>query len=282
MIDESLIQGSEQWKLLRKSKVTASDIPVIMGISPYKKAKQLFLEKTDQAEEPEATEAMKYGNRMEPEARNYFCEQFHRDVYPCVKIKDWMLASIDGYCLKDKSIIVEIKCPYSLKIPESIPEHHYAQMQAQMYVSGVDLGIYFVYVPNQPYLAETVHYNAVYVEDFLERARVFYDCMMSKDFSTFEALDYDVKTDQEFSTMMEAYKHYSYEISILEDQKEKIRKEILSKCTRNTKSFGFKIEQRTRKGAIQYGDIPELKSIDLEQYRAKETVFWTITEDKGK
>lgn len=40
---------------------------------------------------------------------------------------------------------------------------------------------------------------------------------------------------------------------------------------------GYKYAPSTRKGSVAYKNIPELKSIDLDQYRGKEVTVWKLT-----
>lgn len=46
-------QGSASWLQWRNAGVTASDMPIIMGLSPYKTVFQLWLEKTGRANPPD-------------------------------------------------------------------------------------------------------------------------------------------------------------------------------------------------------------------------------------
>lgn len=42
---------------------------------------------------------------------------------------------------------------------------------------------------------------------------------------------------------------------------------------------GYKLTQSTRKGAIQYKEVPMLKGVDLEPYRGKEIEVWKFSID---
>jgi len=289
MFDNALVQGTPEWLELRKTKVTASDIPIIMGVSPYKNVKQLYNEKLGGENASLPTIAMQYGTAMEPEARYILSTIIEEDFYPAVKFPaehSWLMASLDGYHPNgDDSSIIEIKCPYSRKIPEAIPGHHFAQMQAQMFCAGVKKGIYFVYVPRtetepMSYLLQHVDFDPDYWATCLERAEVFHRCLVKQDFSEFENLDWDVIIDGEVQQIVEEYKTACKKVALWEELKANYKAEILKRCSRNTKAFGMKIEKKTRLGSIDYSSISELEGIDLEPYRKPNISYWQISEDK--
>lgn len=40
---------------------------------------------------------------------------------------------------------------------------------------------------------------------------------------------------------------------------------------------GVRLRKSMRKGMVQYGEIPELKEVDLEKYRKPATISWTLS-----
>ena len=60
----------------------------------------------------------------------------------------------------------------------------------------------------------------------------------------------------------------------------KLEKDKLIEMTNNKNSYGSGIclTKTTRKGAIDYSSIPEIKEIDLEKYRKPSCEFWTVRE----
>lgn len=61
----SLAQGSPEWIEARRSLVTSTDVPVLLGLSPYKSEAQLAREK-DGGEQTEQTLVMRVGLALEP------------------------------------------------------------------------------------------------------------------------------------------------------------------------------------------------------------------------
>ena len=50
---ECLIQGTQAWKDFRKKMITASMMPIIMGISPWSTPYELWLQQMDLSEQEE-------------------------------------------------------------------------------------------------------------------------------------------------------------------------------------------------------------------------------------
>ena len=135
----SLAQGSQEWLDWRKTRITATDASVIMGVNPFKNVSTLWKEKLDIVAAPTANERMLRGQELEPVARQLFIEETGIDVEPLVVESDefyWMGASLDG--INDtRKIIIEIKCPSSdthlLAVDGSIRPYYMVQMQHQLY-----------------------------------------------------------------------------------------------------------------------------------------------------
>lgn len=119
-------QSSESWLEWRTNGVGASDIGVIMGVDPYKKAPRLWKEKCGLVNIPKSTGPMLHGHRNEPKARLEFDLLYGTHLEPlCVEDphQDWMRASLDGLD-RSEGILVEIKCPVKAeKIAALIDTH---------------------------------------------------------------------------------------------------------------------------------------------------------------
>jgi putative phage-type endonuclease len=144
-------QGSIEWKIMRSSKITGTDAPVILHQSPYKTPFQLWQEKIGIYETP-MNDAMKHGIEKEPIARSKLEDHLEESLIPAVvqSIENpWCIASLDGISL-DGEIIVEIKCPKSNRIfmeakDDKVPSYYVAQVQHQLYVSQAAVCLFCVY-----------------------------------------------------------------------------------------------------------------------------------------
>lgn len=144
----SIKQRSRQWLEWRRTKITAGDAPVIMGVSPYKKIDKLYDEKI-RCYETNTTQYMQRGIDLEPIALKAFEKATGLIMFPAVGVHeelDWMAASFDGMTI-DGEAIVEIKCPgrrdHNDAAMGGVPFKYYPQLQHQIHVAGLDRAYYF-------------------------------------------------------------------------------------------------------------------------------------------
>lgn len=138
----------EDWLKYRKRGIGGSDVAAILGISKWKSAVGLWLDKTNQSSEPEEeNEAMQWGNIMEPVIRNHFADVMGK---PVAEVKamlrhpeyPFMLADVDGVTVDDEGnpAILEIKTASEYKRGEwedDIPPYYQTQVQHYLCVTGV-------------------------------------------------------------------------------------------------------------------------------------------------
>ncbi len=104
---------SEEIKTIRRSGIGGSDVAAIAGLSSYKTALGVYLDKRGLSEERDMTEAQRWGHIMEPVILTEYerktsiklirePETLHSKQYP------WMLANLDGIS-EDGAIIVDAK-----------------------------------------------------------------------------------------------------------------------------------------------------------------------------
>lgn len=147
-----LVQGTTEWKMERMKRVTASQVPVILKLSPYQKAIQLMEEKFTgiEAEVNEYKQILfQKGHEAEAAAREWIKANMGINMVPAVlvsTINPDLLASLDGFDEKE-NVIFEAKYMGAKSLAEVgegiIKEHHLAQIQAQLLVSGAEKCIYF-------------------------------------------------------------------------------------------------------------------------------------------
>lgn len=132
-----LMQGSQEWKDVRKTKITATDAAICMGLNPYKDIFQLYEEKMDIIPEQPKTAAMLRGSLLEEPARLLFEKMTGITVFPYVVIKDWQMASLDGIDL-DETHMVEIKAGgkklHDMAKKKRVPPYYRCQMMHQLHL----------------------------------------------------------------------------------------------------------------------------------------------------
>jgi putative phage-type endonuclease len=132
------------WLEERRKGIGGSDVAAIMGISPWKTAYQIYLEKRKEVEDWSGNEATDWGTRLEPAIRQWYSDTTGRAVRVPDKIlyhKEYpfMLASLDGFT--DDNRIVEIKTArgndgWGEPGTNQIPDVYMLQVQHYMFVTG--------------------------------------------------------------------------------------------------------------------------------------------------
>src|ERR1035437_6214014 len=105
-------QQSPAWHDLRAKSIGSSDAAVILGVSPWRTIRELWLEKTGKGKPQKQNSSMARGNKLEPVARAHFEFRIEHDYPPVVMVSDaypFIIASLDGFCEETNSIC-EIKC----------------------------------------------------------------------------------------------------------------------------------------------------------------------------
>lgn len=140
--------SKEEWLRYRKLGIGGSDVAAIAGISKWQSEIELWLNKTNQINEPPIeNEAMQWGTIMEPIIRNHFIEFTGK---PVVEVKailqhpeyPFMLADVDGVTVDDEGnpAILEIKTASEFKRSEwdeGVPTYYQTQVQHYLCVTGI-------------------------------------------------------------------------------------------------------------------------------------------------
>lgn len=130
-----LEQGSFEWLEWRKTIITATDAPIIMGVSPYCDLNTLWQKKVGLMGEQKENSAMRRGKKMEAIAREMFIKEFKMNMTPlCIQSDKYpyLGASLDG--ISDcKKYLLEIKSQDIRKVKKNgISQIHYMQIQHQL------------------------------------------------------------------------------------------------------------------------------------------------------
>lgn len=127
----------------RDKYIGGSDIPIIMGISPFKTRFDLLLEKAGLKENDFiGNEYTEYGNVMEPKIRDYMCNIDYTEYKENKLIKDDIRCHVDGY---DGGVIIEIKT--TSQVHKNLDEYkvYLVQLLFYMYHYNKALGQLCVY-----------------------------------------------------------------------------------------------------------------------------------------
>lgn len=273
------IQGTPEWLELRKTKITATDAPIILGKSHWKTKIQLYHEKLNPIEELFIGPFMQRGLDLEPMARALFTIKTGIVVLPKVIVHDWAMASLDGFN-EEKRIAVEIKCPgkkdHDIALSGKIPDHYYPQLQHQMWVCGIEKIFYFSFDGLDGVIIE-VKRDEEFISKMIEEEYRFYLCLLNKTQPEPAENDYVEREDAFWQECALKWKNINAEIKKLEHELEEVKNQLIFLSDKtNTKGAGLSLCYVSRKGNIDYTAIPELKTIDLEKYRKPTTSSWRI------
>ena len=138
----------EEWLRWRKKGIGGSDVSAILGINKWTSAIELWLDKTNQKNDPvEVNEAMEWGTILEPIIRDYFATATGKTVMEVKAMLQhpdhpFMIADVDGVTTDDNGdpAILEIKTASEYKRDEwleGVPTYYQTQVQHYLCVTGV-------------------------------------------------------------------------------------------------------------------------------------------------
>ena len=281
-----LEQGSDEWKEFRKWKLGSSSAASIMGVG-FKTPLQLFEDIMEDKETP-VNEAMLRGTRLEPVARQYLNDKYGSNLQPVVvehpaKKSSWHISSLDGFYERpDGSIFVcEIKCPgiidHQKALDGEIPEKYIPQLYHILEdLPGVDKILYFSYMPDSQ--AEVWFFrDKEKMEKQFKAEEEFYRRIL--DCKPPEPMDKDWVYIDDMSLQMKAaeYQEACRQIEILENEKERLKKDLINTAHVRSRIGSLKIQRVNRAGSIDYSKIEALKDMDLSPYRKASITTWRLS-----
>ncbi len=274
-----------EWLLNRRKGLGASDIPAILGVSPWTTRYQLFLEKTS-TEPPEdnGNWATARGNTLEPIARaRYELESglefpatlaVHKDV-------PYFMASLDGYNA-EHNLILEIKCPgaadHLLAVEGNVPDKYFPQLQHQLMVTGAKECHYVSYDGAESLALVVVKPDYEYIAAMVEKEHAFWKLV--QDGTPPELCDADVKVVDHLGLhdLANKYIELDAESKAIDIEMKKLRELILAddEITSHPRCLigRLNVTRSYRAGTIDYSKI---EGVDFEAYRKKGTTTVTIT-----
>jgi putative phage-type endonuclease len=282
-----LEQLSDEWFEVRKGKVTGSRVAAILGHSPWMTRnsvmRELIREHQGLERIDKSNPATKWGNENEDIARAAYEAEtgflinttgFHQ--HPDV---DYIGVSPDGLHLDDGlERLLEIKCPYSRKIPSEVPEHYNDQVQLMLHTLDVAHCDLFYWTPEETHTFG-IGMDPEWWDATLPVLQDFYDEFLSiRDEPLIEEVEV---TDLGVLGVAAELVEIRARIALLKE-KEKIVIDSLSKhvdSTVNTRMGAVVATHATRKGAINQKAMVK-DGINIEKYRGKEVNYITYRIDK--
>lgn len=289
---KGLKQGSDEWKEYRKTKIMATDAAVLMNVSPYMTPLQLWRQKKGLIPEPIINSAMARGSALEAEALAWACKELKMELFPQVIEHEngWAAASLDGVNFEEAALI-EIKCPgervYGEISSGIIPPHWNAQMQHQMFVTGLHVACLAVYSGSEGILRPIIR-DETFIQELAQKGLEFWNLLESnqepapteKDYVSIIATEYqkklishwsDVNDQLKFLTKME--KDYRDQICDLGDDGNAFIYD----------SNGYRLlrmSRISREGNVDWKTLCKEKNItedDIQKYRKESIGFYKLS-----
>jgi putative phage-type endonuclease len=288
----NLRQNSFEWLEWRRKGLGASDAAIILGISEYKTPLQLWENKLGLRPDDPETFITQMGHKFEPKARAQFALLTGIDMKAdvCKEHPEFpfLRASLDGCCEKERAF-AEIKLVGKKKLQQvretkRPPDDHIPQVQQQHLVTKFERGFYICYTVDEKYQHITdFEYcqtapDKTYGEMLFTKLNKFWKLIETQTPPELEPRDeYEFK-DAETKFLADNYitmkKLYELNGEKLEEMANQL-KALANKHTR-VRIGELVISKSARKGNVDYKLIPQLKGLDLEQFRGKPSLTTRI------
>jgi putative phage-type endonuclease len=269
---------------LRKNYIGGSDAPIIMEKSPWATPLDLWEVKIGLKPDFEGNRATDEGRRKEPIARKAFEEKTGLLMFPerrFSKEYEFMMATMDGVSLDGKHA-VEIKCPgqedHELALNGIIPEKYYPQLQHQICVLNLQMIFYFSFNGKENKIIEVPRDDA-YISTLTGKEAEFFNEYLKKMIAPpLSDKDFVSRNDTKWLEKSLQWQRIIEQKQMWEEAEEKIRKELIELSEgHNTIGGGIRLTKVISKGNVNYSKIPQLKEIDLEEFRSSPRESWRLT-----
>lgn len=280
----------------RQSRIGASDVASVLGISPYRSAYELWLEKTGQLEPWAGNEATKLGTKAESilldEAEEQL-GQLDRGVLLWAPGSQLIAATLDGQ-------VVRTRCPVECKTSgltggpvvgywgdpgtDEIPDYYLVQVQMQIWCAGADLAHVKAWLGGRGIVDYQVHRSDAVIKAIADQCREWWE----------RHIVGEVVPEMEAAPSLEVVKRIrrqpnkvvelsESEITLLEQ----FEAAQASEKTSEALVEDFKARLILSLGDAEMGTLPDGRSISYmtstrRGYTVEETTFRTLRIKKGK
>jgi len=287
-------QRTEEWHKQRIGKITASNVGAILGMAPYRTARDVLRAMVREyhgiESEFKGNVATEYGTFHEAGAITDYELRTGYTVTPAPFVVSeklpWLGASPDGFVGDD--LLLEIKCPYGKRddvepifktLKEEQP-HYYAQIQVQLYCTGIDRCHFYQWSPRGDSLV-SVNIDHEWLETNIAKLREFYELFLSEidNKEHLEPIRKEVNT-LDAKRLLEEYDQLSAAIDMATERKKEVLALLVETADgKNAEIWGRKLTQVEKEGAISYAKAIKkyAPDADLEPFRGKSSTYWRLT-----
>ncbi len=287
-------QAGDAWHAWRGKGLGSSDAPVIMGISPYMTKLQLMEQKLGLRKATQENQAMTYGKIFEPKARARFELDHGFEMPPaCGEHAEFpfIRTSFDGLNV-EQNVFAEMKYMgkknFDLCVKNQAPlDHHIPQVQHQFMTSGLETCIYIPYTLTEDKKAiDEIAYipvkaDAEYIEkNLFPEEKAFWEMYLAGELP--EPSEKDILHVEEANVVSAAIRFQQISVlqKSLDAELELVKSQLgvlLDMRSVVQVSNIMRISRVVRQGSVDYKKIPELKGVNLDQYRGKVSAYPKFT-----
>jgi putative phage-type endonuclease len=277
-------QKSEQWFNERRP-VTGSRIGGILNLSPWSNEDSVLREVVRQHHKAESefkgNIATQWGEDHEQDGINWYesqsgnlVEEHGLSVHPDF---DWISYSADG--IVNGKILVEVKAPYSQKIPEEVPMHYWAQVQLGMEVLGLESCDFIYWSPDVQRLFVVVRDEA-WFEQVLPKLQDFYERYLKELDNPKHLEDRKVTIEtEEWAMAANEYIEAKASLAVAQEREKAAKERLVSLAgERSAQGAGVSLSRVEREGSLRYSKFIKDQGLSVpDSYRGKPSVFYKVT-----
>jgi putative phage-type endonuclease len=191
------MNAREDWLNARRCGIGGSDVAAILGLSPWKSAVDVYLDKTGQTPHSEENEAMYWGTRLEDVVADEYRIRTSRNVQRIKTMiahhdRTWQMANLDrvivtpgsrarwdGSRVKGADGILECKTTSAFNANDwagegELPVYYTTQVMHYMDVTSLPFADVAVLIGGNHYERRTVEYDAEVAREIRERCAEFW------------------------------------------------------------------------------------------------------------
>lgn len=179
------------WLKVRQQGIGGSDVGAILGLSKFRSALDVYLDKTTEVEESEETAAQHWGNRLEGVVADEFAERtglgvqvcesmYAHDDYPFVigNPDRWIMDAFDPGAVEG---ILEIKTSRMDQWwADGIPDEYACQVQHYLAVTGMDYAYLAVLLHGREYQHYRIARDDAMITNLLLVEEAFWERVVSR------------------------------------------------------------------------------------------------------
>jgi hypothetical protein len=184
---------------------------------------------------------------------------------------EWMRASLDGLSF-DGSTVLEIKCPMNVRYQSaaqqgSLRPQYYAQLAAR--ARGLAGGeVHYWSFDGTTGSLVRVRPDREYLKRLLEAEAAFWQLVRENVWPEPAEGELDLSANPKWRQVAARYREEKVRLEGAAAEEHKLRAMLESLATaRRTFGCGVELLRSSRKGAVDYAAIPELRGVNLEPYR---------------